>query len=494
MALSYGFHLELALFKWRRKQAQRLALRAIQRWVRECHRDKTRRQERLVEKSYLPSVLVEEIPDFPKIHNNVLAADLMGEPKLEVEQFVQTGHAGAYVCVRGMNRFIVNQGKVPSSLKTRINDYRVWHAMCLGCVPEDLISSRHVKMPGEADGPITRAHSNRQIGRDAKIAAGMGADFSDEEPFDVSDDGTTSEEMRQPAHFSKHRCDFAKLSSLDNHLLEGTMVILLTETKLRGRTAGYAEYQFLLPDGSRRRLSAKEKMSNKVKALIEEYEEWHVLQVGMRGLPWINDQSMLDDSEEESEEEQLPFDEHDLNDESEPDDLDNMETCRQVAEKDLAQRGLQDYCVVRHIDTMSWSSETLSHFAKSGNVAILPQVCEAVRELAGKPVLVYEMAADKKETVTMSEQDLVEAWFALDATVIGEAADSSLNKPAVMVQTATGAGQPKSMAISMPVISLFRSLEAAVKQMKCMELGRSNGRHSVMPVGVLVATARMCEK
>ena len=29
MPLSYGFHLELALFKWRRKQAQRLALRVI---------------------------------------------------------------------------------------------------------------------------------------------------------------------------------------------------------------------------------------------------------------------------------------------------------------------------------------------------------------------------------------------------------------------------------------------------------------------------------
>ena len=125
----------------------------------------------------------------------------------------------------------------------------------------------------------------------------------------------------------------------------------------------------------------------------------------MRGLPWIKDQSMLDDSEEESEEEHLHFDEEEVHDESEPEDLDNMETCKQVAEKDLAQRGLQDYCVVRHIDT--WSSDTLRKFAQFGNVAILPQVCDAIRELAGKPVLVYEMAADKKETVTMSEQDLV---------------------------------------------------------------------------------------
>ena len=172
-----------------------------------------------------------------------------------------------------MNRFIVNQGKVPSSMNARINDCRVWHVMCLGCVPEDLISSRLSKMPGKADGPTTRAHKNRQSVKDVELDAGVGAEVSEEEYFDVSEDGTTSAELRQPAHFSKHRCDFEKLSSLDNHLLEDTMVILLTETKLRGRTAGYAEYQFLLPDDSRRRLSAKEKMSNKVKALVEEYEE-----------------------------------------------------------------------------------------------------------------------------------------------------------------------------------------------------------------------------
>ena len=492
MPLSYGFHLELALFKWKRRQAQRLAVRAIQRWEREFNRDKAKRQENLVEKSYLPSTLVEKIPDYPKIHNNVMAADLMGQPKLEVEQFVQTKHAGAYVCLRGIHRFIVNQGKVPSSLKTRINDYRVWHVKWLGCVPEDLVSSRHSEMPDKADGPVTRAHSNRRSSQEAKPETAMGDEFPEERHLDVSEDGTETDEIgRQPAHFSKHRCDFEKLSSLDNHLLEDTVVVLLTETKLRGRTAGYAEYQFRLPDGSRRRLSAREKMSNKVKSLVEEYEEWHVLQVGMRGLPWIKDQSMLDDSEEESEEEPLPF-EVNSGDGSEPEDLDNMETCKQVAEKDLAERGLHDYSVVRHIDT--WSSDTLRRFAQFGNVAILPQVCEVIKELAGKPVLVYEMAADKKETVTMSEQDLLEAWFALDATVIGEAADSSLLKPAVMVQTAAGTGQPKSMAISMPVTSLFRSLEAAVQQMKCMELGRSGGRHNVMPVVVLVATASMCEK
>ena len=361
-----------------------MALRAIKRWERDFHRDKAKRRESWAEKSYLPSVLVTGIPELPEIHNNVMAADLMGQPKLEVEQFVQTEHAGAYVCLRGTHRFIVNQEKVPSSLKTRINDYRLWHVACLGCVPEDLISSRHSQAPGAADDPATRAHGNRQSGQGVEPEASK-EELYEEEHFDPSDDGTHTEELRQPAHFSKHRCDFEKLSSLDNHLLEGAVVTLLTETKLRGRTAGYAEYQFMLPDGTQRRLSAKEKMSNKVKTLVAEYEAWHVLQVGMKGLPWIKDQSMLDDSEEESEEEHLHFNQEEVHDESEPEDLDNMETCKQVAEKDLAQRGLQDYCVVRHIDT--WSSETLSNFAKSGNVAILHQVGEAVKELAGKPVL-----------------------------------------------------------------------------------------------------------
>ena len=134
--------------------------------------------------------------------------------------------------------------------------------------------------------------------------------------------------------------------------------------------------------------------------------------------------------------------------------------------------------MVRHVDICS--RETFSAFAKSGNVATLPQACEAIRELAGKPVLVYEMAADKKDTVTMSEQNLLEAWFALDATVIREAADSSLLKPAVMVQTAAGVGQPKSLSISnrflMPVTSFFRSVADAVN---CGEPDKVHGAEQI---------------
>ena len=88
-------------------------------------------------------------------------------------------------------------------------------------------------MPDRADGPVTRAHRNRRSSQEARPETAMGNEFPGERHSDASEDGTDTDEMgRQPAHFSKLRCDFEKLSSLDNHLLDDTVVVLLTETKL----------------------------------------------------------------------------------------------------------------------------------------------------------------------------------------------------------------------------------------------------------------------
>ena len=53
---------------------------------------------------------------------------------------------------------------------------------------------------------------------------------------------------------------------------------------------------------------------------------------------------------------------------SEPDDLDDSASCRQVAEKDLLQRGLSDFDRVRHIDT--WPEDIVTEFAEIGDVSI----------------------------------------------------------------------------------------------------------------------------
>ena len=52
----------------------------------------------------------------------------------------------------------------------------------------------------------------------------------------------------------------------------------------------YAEYIFSLPDGVMRRLSAKEKMTLRVKQLVEDYECWHLEAVGAYSHDWIQQQ------------------------------------------------------------------------------------------------------------------------------------------------------------------------------------------------------------
>ena len=103
----------------------------------------------------------------------------------------------------------------------------------------------------------------------ARRALGVPSNSSTAVPLPAEEAEYPGESVRLPAYFSKQRCDFQKLCSSDNDLVQDAVVFLLTEVKLKGRPRGYAEYQFLMHDGSKRRLSARDKMALRVKELVK---------------------------------------------------------------------------------------------------------------------------------------------------------------------------------------------------------------------------------
>ena len=89
--------------------------------------------------------------------------------------------------------------------------------------------------------------------------------------------------------------------------------------------------------------------------------------------------------------------------------------------------------MVRHIDT--WDDAVLQEYARSGEVTCLPRVRGSVRDLAGKPLLVYETVTDGKERLPMTDDEQMNSWFAVGAIVIGESGSSNQREPVVMVMT-----------------------------------------------------------
>ena len=319
-------------------------------------------------------------------------------------------------------------------------------------------------------------------------------------PLPVEEEEYPGESVRIPAYFSKQRCDFQKLCSSDNDLVQDAVVFLLTEVKLKGRPQGYAEYQFLMPDGSKRRLSARDKMATRVKELVNEYEKWHIREVGLGAVDWIKDQSVYDseDDEEEVQEDmkaaaedmarQFP---EEADEDSEPEDLDDSASCRQVAEKDLLQRGLSNFDRVRHIDT--WPEDIVTEFAETGDVAILPPVDETIRQLAGKPVLLYEMVASHKERVTMSVSDRLDSWFALGAKVVGEASESTLKVPKVVVHTISGPSLPKREQFTVAVRDLHKTMRTVLETLQEADADLLTAA-TIPPVSLLVSKDSMLTK
>ena len=158
------------------------------------------------------------------------------------------------------------------------------------------------------------------------------------------------------------------------------MVTQLTETHLKARRGLYAEYVFTFSCGSQRRLSAKDKMSKRVKELVDEYDEWHLSTVGAYSADWIIDQHENADSDEDDEDhrgkeadgekQDRLWEEDDMD--SEPESLSDVLTYKQLAEDGLSNRGLDNYDVIRHIDT--WDAQLVKSFAITGDVSTLPRV------------------------------------------------------------------------------------------------------------------------
>ena len=170
-----------------------------------------------------------------------------------------------------------------------------------------------------------------------------------------------------------------------------------------------------------------------------------------------------------------------LDEESEPEDLDDLQTCRYFAEKELEQRGLADFDKARHIDT--WEESTLRAYAKTGEIVLLPRVHSSINDLLGKPLLVFATVADSKERLTMSDDEKMASWFAVGATVIGEGKSSTELRPVVVVMTAIGHDLPPVQSIGFAVHDLHSTLESGVTQIR-----RENASGmKAKPVGIFVA-------
>ena len=144
--------------------------------------------------------------------------------------------------------------------------------------------------------------------------------------------------------------------------------------------------------------------------------------------------------------------------------MDDSASCRQVAEKGLLQRGLSNFDRVRHIDT--WPEDIVVEFAETGDVAILPLEDEVIRQLAGNSVLLYEMVAVHKERVTMSVSDRLESWFALGAKVVGEASESTLRVPKVVIHTISGPSLPKREQFTVAVRDLHKTMRTVLEALQ----------------------------
>ena len=233
-------------------------------------------------------------------------------------------------------------------------------------------------------------------------------------------------------------------------------------------------------------------MSIRVKQLVKDYEDWHVSHIGAYSTDHIAEQQEYvasDDEEQDLGDWQEPLAmQEELDEESEPECLDDLATCREVSEKELELRGLINYDVVRNIAT--WPEEVLKDFAKYGDVHRLPKVSEDIRRLVGQPVLVYEMTIDAKERMTVHVAEQMDAWFSVGGVIVGEANNSNPERETVIVQTISGQGLPPAVAYSVSISDLLSSIELGVQEMK----GFINGARVKKTVCILVANQTMLQK
>ena len=129
------------------------------------------------------------------------------------------------------------------------------HENMLYDLPEDISSDEEVEKLNFSSRKSTRAEMNDILGGDEEVIV-------EEDDHGVS--GVTV--SREIAYLAVERCKFQKLTSADLESLGYCEVTVLTEHRMKGRSP-YAEYQFTFECGTKRRLSARDKMSIRVKQL-----------------------------------------------------------------------------------------------------------------------------------------------------------------------------------------------------------------------------------
>ena len=178
------------------------------------------------------------------------------------------------MCVCQDQKYLLSLRKTPKVLKQQVTDYRLWYTSNFDCVPENFDDREK-----RAELPVITRHPNKLC----SMVAGE------------------SNQKRVAAEHVRDRSRLEKVTAKDFDLFDDAMVTQLTETHRKGRRGIYAEYVFTFSCGSQRRLSAKDKMSKRVKELVDEYEDWHLPTVGAYSTDWIIDRHENADSDEDDE-------------------------------------------------------------------------------------------------------------------------------------------------------------------------------------------------
>ena len=94
-----------------------------------------------------------------------------------------------------------------------------------------------------------------------------------------------------------------------------------------------------------------------------------------------------------------------------------------------------------------------------------------------------------KERVTMSVPDRLESWFALGAKVVGEASESTLKVPKVVIHTISGPSLPKREQFTVAVRDLHKTMRTVLEALQEADAELATAV-TVPPVSLLFWSAR----
>ena len=211
-------------------------------------------------------------------------------------------------------KYLLSFNKVPVCLKEIVGNFREWHLQKIGCMPEDFLGRMQRAMEPSVEKhenklydltedtlgfeEVDRIHFSSRKSTRAETNDILGGD---EQVIVEEDDHGVSivTVSREIACLAVESCKFQTLTTTDLESLGYFEVTVLTEHRMKGRSP-YAEYQFISKCGTRRRLSARDKMSIKVKQLVKDYEDWHVSNIGAYSTDHIAEQHEYAASDDEA--------------------------------------------------------------------------------------------------------------------------------------------------------------------------------------------------